>query len=229
MNDTSTERSTPPPPVQPRGSEAWWKWLLGVLVLGAAVLLLRSYLAKEGPVAPSPQSAPPPPVVVRPPSEPAEMVLPPVVTFERELPDGTVIRVPSNGAETQLIAFVADPARPPDEKLWFTLDRVDFKKGSAALRSGSEAELDNVAAILKAWPFVKLKFGVATDEGGDAAANLELSRERASGVMNELISRGIAKERLRSEGYGGEFPVTEVVNGGTLPRSDRVALQVTGK
>ncbi len=192
--------------------------------------VLRRYLVSDLPeVAPTQPPAAPAPATVRPPNEPAEMVLPPVVTFERELLNGVVIHVPSNGAETQLIAFVADPARPPDNALWFTLDRVAFREDSATLTRASDEQLDNIAAILKAWPFVKVRFGVAAAAHENAAVNMKLSRDRATSILEAIKSRGITSQRLSAEGYGSEFPVAEIVNGAAVSRGQRIAVQAFEK
>jgi outer membrane protein OmpA-like peptidoglycan-associated protein len=45
-----------------------------------------------------------------------------------------------------------------------------------------------------------------TDNVGDPAANLELSKQRAASVVNYLSTRGIGASRLRSAGFGDTQP-----------------------
>ena len=46
-----------------------------------------------------------------------------------------------------------------------------------------------------------------TDNVGPPDMNLRLSRERADSVRAALIERGVAHDRLRTEGYGESHPV----------------------
>ena len=46
-----------------------------------------------------------------------------------------------------------------------------------------------------------------TDNVGDDASNLVLSKNRAAAVRDYFISKGISADRLSSEGYGESKPV----------------------
>jgi outer membrane protein OmpA-like peptidoglycan-associated protein len=46
-----------------------------------------------------------------------------------------------------------------------------------------------------------------TDNTGDPAANLELSKARANTVYQELVSNGIDAARLTATGYGDTIPI----------------------
>lgn len=48
---------------------------------------------------------------------------------------------------------------------------------------------------------MKAGTGASIDGTGEAAANLRLSAERATAVMNALVSAGISRSRLVAEGY----------------------------
>ena len=48
-----------------------------------------------------------------------------------------------------------------------------------------------------------------TDSQGDDAMNLDLSKRRAKRAMDYLISKGISKDRLSSEGFGETRPVAD--------------------
>lgn len=90
------------------------------------------------------------------------------------LPDGTVINVGSNSTESKLYKMLSDDTfKVSDDKTqgWITLDGVTFAKGSASLKDSSKRQIDNIAAILKAYPNAKVKFGGYTDNTGSAEAN----------------------------------------------------------
>lgn len=91
-----------------------------------------------------------------------------------------------------------------------SLKNVFFDLDSYNLRTKSYVELDNLVAHLKANPKMKIQLQGHTDAQGDDAHNLELSKNRAKAVMDYLISKGIDKERLSSEGYGETKPAMGV-------------------
>jgi len=127
----------------------------------------------------------------------------------RTLVDGTVITVPERGVENRLLAFIVDSSRPVDTTTWFDFDRLLFDTGSATLRPESNAQLRDIAAILKAHPNVQVKIGGYTDNVGNPADNQTLSQERADSVRAQLVSMGIDGSRLTAEGYGEEHPVAD--------------------
>jgi outer membrane protein OmpA-like peptidoglycan-associated protein len=149
--------------------------------------------------------------------------------LERALPDGTVIRVLGDGVEDRLIAFLTDANRAVDKDTWFTFDRLEFETGSATLSAASSAQLDSIAAILRAFPAAKLKIGGYTDNTGDPAANLALSGQRAEAAAREIAARGIAPDRLESEGYGEQFPVADNATEEGRQRNRRIDVRVTAK
>jgi OmpA-OmpF porin, OOP family len=142
----------------------------------------------------------------------------------RRLPSGVYINVPANGVESRLVA-IAEGTNTLGQT-WVDFDRVLFESGSATLRPDSSEQLDNVAAILKAYPNVHLRIVGLTDDVGSADQNLELSRARADSVKTELVSRGISPDRLTAEGFGeAASSDNSTAAGGAGNR--RVSLQVT--
>ena len=144
----------------------------------------------------------------------------------RVLPDGTNLRFPAESTETKLIAFVETSA-PVDRETWYEFDRVTFETDSATLRPQSREQLANIAAILKAYPTVRIKIGGYTDNSGDAVANVRLSQARAESVMNGLRDMGVTTSRLEAEGYGNQHPVADNATAEGRARNRRVALRVT--
>ena len=126
--------------------------------------------------------------------------------FTLKLPDGVELNVPQSGIENQLATFIADSSKQVDKTTWFNFDRLTFDTGKATLQSSSQEQLNNVAAILKAYPNVHVKVGGYTDNSGKAAANLKLSDDRAKNVMDALVAAGIDPSRLESKGYGDAAP-----------------------
>jgi outer membrane protein OmpA-like peptidoglycan-associated protein len=48
-----------------------------------------------------------------------------------------------------------------------------------------------------------------TDDVGQIAYNVDLSRRRAEAVRDALVLRGVAPERLRARGFGPSRPLVE--------------------
>lgn len=89
------------------------------------------------------------------------------------------------------------------------LDGVMFQPGNAILTPGSFSALDRIYESLVEWPEVKLEIQGHTDNIGNSMTNLRLSQLRADAVKNYFITRGISPDRLRSVGYGEEFPIAD--------------------
>ena len=146
----------------------------------------------------------------------------------RVLPDGTSIRMPAESAEAMLLSFLESPA-PIDGDTWHELERVTFETDSATLRAQSREQLSNVAAILAAYPRVRVKIGGYTDNSGDSAANQRLSQSRADAVSSDLVARGVAVNRLESEGYGSAHPVADNDTPEGRAKNRRVAIRALSK
>ena len=90
----------------------------------------------------------------------------------------------------------------------FTFKGLTFATGSANITGATAGEVDNVAAILKAYPDVKVAVTGYTDNTGDAAKNVQLSKARAQAVKARLVSKGgIAANRITVAGLGSDNPV----------------------
>jgi OmpA-OmpF porin, OOP family len=140
-----------------------------------------------------------------------------------------VLNIPRLGIENKLLDFIEDPSRPVDKTTWFDFDRLTFDTGKATLQHSSAEQLQNIAAILKAYPKVKVKVGSYTDNTGDKEANLRLSQDRATNVMRELVRRGVDSSRLEAEGYGEEHPVADNSTPEGRQMNRRISLRVTAK
>jgi outer membrane protein OmpA-like peptidoglycan-associated protein len=146
----------------------------------------------------------------------------------QELPSGKRLQLSPNGTEARLLAFMQRRG-PVTKEDWFEFDRLNFETNSAMLTSDSKDQLSNVAEILKAYPRVSVKIGGYTDNTGDAAANLELSRKRAEAVRNQLEEMGIDAKRISAEGYGAQHPIANNDTAEGRMQNRRIAIRVTAK
>ena len=122
------------------------------------------------------------------------------------LPDGIEIEALKGGIEDKLVAFLNDPAAKAGKDVWFDFDNLNFKTGSAEITEESNVQIQNIAAILKAYPKLKVKIGGYTDKTGDSAANMKLSQQRANAVLAAIKSKSANAEQLTgAEGYGSQY------------------------
>ncbi|HKK42389.1 MAG TPA: OmpA family protein [Bacteroidales bacterium] len=87
------------------------------------------------------------------------------------------------------------------------LANVFYEIDSWELKKESIAELNNLVNLLKENKDIVLEIGGYTDSTGTYEHNMELSSKRALSVVNYLVNKGIAANRLRYKGYGNASPV----------------------
>jgi OmpA-OmpF porin, OOP family len=149
--------------------------------------------------------------------------------FKLKLPDGSEIEVPEGSLEDQIVKFIQDDSQKVDKKTWFNFDRLLFDTGKSTLKTESQEQIDKTIAILKAFPKVKIKIGGYTDNVGKAESNMKLSAERATVVMDAIVTGGIDKSRLESEGYGDKNPVSTNDTEEGRATNRRIAISVREK
>jgi len=145
------------------------------------------------------------------------------------LPSNVEMEGHANGLEDRLIKYISNPEAKLDKADWFDFDKITFASGTDKLEGTSLGQLKNLSQILDAYPNVKVKIGGYTDNVGDAAKNMELSKKRASSVVAELVKMGVAADRLSSEGYGDTVSIADNANEEGRSKNRRMALRVTAK
>lgn len=103
-----------------------------------------------------------------------------------------------------------------DDKGWAKLQEVGtlkvepigFQRGTATLSDDDEQVLARMADRLRHYPNYRILVKGHTGSGGDADANMELSKSRAQTVASHLLSTfNIDANRVRAVGYGAEQPL----------------------
>ena len=87
----------------------------------------------------------------------------------------------------------------------------DFDKYN--IRKDSEIEVQKVIAAMEKYPSLKIKVNSHTDSRGPASYNLWLSQKRAESTVDYMVSKGIARDRLVSEGFGESKLLNECADG----------------
>ena len=125
--------------------------------------------------------------------------------------NGVTLKGYKGGFEDKMIAFLksGDYTKATDDSAlkdtWFDFDHVNFKFGSSTELESGQGQLDNLVAILKAYPDAKIKIGGYTDKVGNEAANVKLSQERADYIKKYLTDKGVGAQVIDAEGYGSKF------------------------
>ena len=145
------------------------------------------------------------------------MVTAPVEAPKMEVPkvvvkDKKILKLPNGDIEVETGTFldklydeVTDNTLDPTKG--FAFDHLNFATGSATISEDSKGQLNDLAKIMMAFPKVGISVDGHTDNVGDAAANLKLSKERALAVEKYLIAKGVADARILPEGLGSTKPV----------------------
>ena len=101
---------------------------------------------------------------------------------------------------------------------------INFDTDSDRLRPDAAPALDLLAAALKDNPAWHVTVEGHTDSTSTAAHNLDLSARRAAAVKARLAQAGIAADRLRTQGFGQDKPISD--NATALGRSANRRVEV---
>ncbi|HNP76858.1 MAG: OmpA family protein [Cyclobacteriaceae bacterium] len=91
----------------------------------------------------------------------------------------------------------------------YILKNIQFEFDKYELLPVSFPELDRIVRIMNDKPDWHAELSGHTDDVGSEEYNLELSRNRATRVVEYLKSKGIAANRLGQHGYGKQRPLVE--------------------
>ena len=120
-----------------------------------------------------------------------------------------VIAIEPKSREHKMVSVSADDmAKSIASTGKIALYGIYFDTGKSAVKPESKPTLDQIAALLKAQPSLKLGVVGYTDNIGGAASNLTLSKRRADAVVTSLIEDyAVAGARLTSSGAGMGSPL----------------------
>ena len=105
---------------------------------------------------------------------------------------------------------------------------VFFASNNAVLKAAGKAKLDDLVDKVKG---INLEVIVAvghTDSAGKDASNQALSVRRAEAVKAYLVSKGIEKNRVYTEGKGSKQPVADNKTKEGRAKNNRVEIEVVG-
>jgi outer membrane protein OmpA-like peptidoglycan-associated protein len=107
-------------------------------------------------------------------------------------------------------------------------DTIQFEPSSAVLVDDSKILLMEVAKVLDEHPeILKVSIEGHTDADGARKKNQKLSEKRAKAVKDFLVSKGIAKGRLTTKGFGEDKPIADNDSADGKFKNRRVELKIT--
>ncbi len=86
------------------------------------------------------------------------------------------------------------------ENLYFDSDKSNIDSADAAI-------IDKWIKVLKENPEMEVMVQGHTDSNASEKYNLQLSQKRADAVVSYMVSKGIAKSRIKAKGFGESKPV----------------------
>jgi outer membrane protein OmpA-like peptidoglycan-associated protein len=112
------------------------------------------------------------------------------------------------------------------EKVEYAAKNVYFATGKYTLLSKSFKPLNEVVKIMADHPELKLDISGHTDNTGDVQKNQILSENRAKAVLDYLVKKGVAADRITSAGYGQDQPVADNKTAAGRAKNRRVEIKV---
>jgi outer membrane protein OmpA-like peptidoglycan-associated protein len=107
----------------------------------------------------------------------------------------------------------------------YILKHIYFKYNSYELLQSSFPELDLLVSILKKNTLWKIQLTGHTDDQGNDEYNLSLSVNRAKSVAQYLKMKGVAEQRMQTQGSGKQFPIQVGLDEPTRSRNRRVEVK----
>lgn len=118
--------------------------------------------------------------------------------------------------------------QPVELNAVFTFNNIQFGNNSFQLPAAGFIELDKLLQVLAENPSLKVQISGHTDNIGKVEDNMKLSTNRAQAIVDYLVSKGIAINRLTYKGYGAIQPVADNSTEAGRARNRRTTFTVVG-
>ncbi len=120
------------------------------------------------------------------------------------------------------------PDEIPDVVKTFTgaIRGIEFDVNKDTVRQSSHMVLDQAAAILEAYPTLRVEVIGHTDDTGSREHNLELSQARANAVRSYLVSQGVEESRIIARGAGPDEPLLTEKTPQARQKNRRIEFQI---
>ena len=121
------------------------------------------------------------------------------------------------------------PLQPIEANATVILKNIFFEVNRYDIKNESQVELDDVVALMKENPSVKIEISGHTDNVGKPVDNLKLSENRAKTVVAYLTAKSIDAKRLSFKGLGETRPIADNKTEEGKAKNRRTELKVVSK
>jgi outer membrane protein OmpA-like peptidoglycan-associated protein len=105
---------------------------------------------------------------------------------------------------------------------------IRFKTGTAVIDPACDPTMQSIADIITSIPGYHVQVDGHTDNVGKAASNKKLSQERATAVVDYLVSKkAVPAKRLSAKGWGDSAPIADNKSEPGRAKNRRVDFTVT--
>jgi outer membrane protein OmpA-like peptidoglycan-associated protein len=103
---------------------------------------------------------------------------------------------------------------------------ISFPTGRSDIGAGFTPILNQFATSLNQNPVTRVTIVGHTDSTGSDAVNNPLSLDRANSARDYLVARGVARQRITTEGRGSREPIADNSNPTTRAKNRRIEIYV---
>jgi len=132
-------------------------------------------------------------------------------------------------AASEKIKVVPRALALPGTSLNGVQENIDFDGRSTDLSATSLSALDVIVSQLQQHPSARIAIMAHTDSQGSEKQNLELSIQQAQVIVDNLVTRGIKRKRLKIEGYGDELPLAQDLTAADRELNRRIEFRVLSR
>ncbi len=129
----------------------------------------------------------------------------------------------------EVIFDFTDPLVGADDVMLFELN-INFDTDKSVIKEVYFPQIDRVVEVMLANPNSTAVVEGHADRRKTSSRrhNLRLSKDRAAAVRDYIISKGISEDRIKSEGYGFDYPKVENDLENGTPENRRVEVYIAG-
>lgn len=120
---------------------------------------------------------------------------------------GTIYLMEVKKFEQTIQKYSAEGMKKDIDATGKAIVNINFDTDKSTLKADGQDVVNQIVALLKGTPALKLSIEGHTDNTGSAERNKVLSAERSNAVMLALVSTGIDKGNLKSAGFGADKPL----------------------
>jgi OOP family OmpA-OmpF porin len=106
------------------------------------------------------------------------------------------------------------------------LSHLIFSQGKAVIDPKSYSELDELVQMMKENSKIEIQLEGHTDNQGNSKLNMDLSQKRVDAVKKYIVSKSIAKDRVKTKAFGGSKPLSNEMTQEARALNRRVEVRI---